>query len=332
MPSCAPAGFSVELLDRLLQRLVESPVLCRAIAYLGPPVRLSDLLHAPDNSLVAQSYDPQYLHMLNLAGFGLVSWSGESPLDEPLTYKSTQVPVYDSNLASLARHVKGQCVVAHVRGIAYRTDSGFGAENLHPFRYAGAPVALAHNGDLSGFARMRLPLIERIDPEVAVALRGSTDSEWIYALLLTHLKRQQAAGADAVVRAIEASIRELAELRKQLGIDTSSSLNLFVAGPGFVVALRYTFDFGRYPLDVSRVHPANSSYLSLWYTVGSHFAPDEQGRYRMAAGDGPPGAVLVASEPLTLDPSGWVEVPEYSVLVAEQRPSGRRLETLSMDI
>ena len=47
--------------------------MCRVLAYLGEPVLLDNLLYAPDNSLVRQSYAPQHLRMLNLAGFGLTA-------------------------------------------------------------------------------------------------------------------------------------------------------------------------------------------------------------------------------------------------------------------
>ena len=59
--------------------------------------------------------------------------------------------------------------------------------NLHPFRFGGASVALAHNGHLREFARMRYDLISHVRPELAQKIEGTTDSEWIYALVLSQL-------------------------------------------------------------------------------------------------------------------------------------------------
>ena len=77
--------------------------MCRALAYLGQPVLLDNLLYQPDSALVKQSYMPKMLHMLNLAGFGLKAWDRNSsePL-KPYSYASTSLPVFDRNLKALA--------------------------------------------------------------------------------------------------------------------------------------------------------------------------------------------------------------------------------------
>jgi predicted glutamine amidotransferase len=49
-------------------------------------------------------------------------------------------------------------------------------------------------------------------------------------------------------------------------------------------------------------------------------------------GNDPPRSVIVASEPLTVDHSGWLEVPEYSMLTAELSPAGLEFETRDLDV
>ena len=56
--------------------------MCRAMMYLGEPVQLDDLLFKPDSSLVNQAYMPKMLHMLNLAGFGMMAWDASSFLPQ----------------------------------------------------------------------------------------------------------------------------------------------------------------------------------------------------------------------------------------------------------
>ena len=46
---------------------------------------------------------------------------------------------------------------------------------------------LAHNGHLRQFSRMRYSLVEHVLPELAQRIEGTTDSEWIYALILSQL-------------------------------------------------------------------------------------------------------------------------------------------------
>ena len=95
------------------------------------------------------------------------------------------------------------------------------------------------------------------------------------------------------------------------------TVNLFVADGQQLAAVRYCFDFGCYATeDASRLHEANLTYLSLWYTAGRDYAlhGDE---WKMTGGIEQADSILIASEPLTRDTAAWVEVPEYAMLHAE---------------
>jgi len=213
--------------------------MCRAVLYLGQPILLDNLLFQPDSALVRQSYMPKMLHMLNLAGFGMRAWDpGSRDPATPFAYASDSLPVFDRNLKSLAGKVAAGCVLAHVRGVAYNTQVEISLQNVHPFQFAGVPIALAHNGDLARFAEMRPRLARHVRPQIARGIRGTTDSEWIYALVASQLaEAHEAASGAALVAAVKAAIAILREERRQLGIDTSSSLNLFVTDGCQVVAV-----------------------------------------------------------------------------------------------
>ena len=53
--------------------------------------------------------------------------------------------------------------------------------------FEGASFALAQNGDLYDFARMRYDLLEHINPALTRLIEGTTDTEWVYALVLSQL-------------------------------------------------------------------------------------------------------------------------------------------------
>ena len=295
--------------------------MCRAVLYLGQPILLDNLLFQPDSALVRQSYMPKMLHMLNLAGFGMRAWDpGSRDPATPFAYASDSLPVFDRNLKSLAGKVAAGCVLAHVRGVAYNTLVEISLQNVHPFQFPGVPIALAHNGDLARFAEMHPRLLPHVHAEIARNVRGTTDSEWIYALVLSQLARSQTPSTGAeLVAAIKGAIAILREERANLGIDTSSSLNLFVTDGRQVAAVRYCFDFGRYATaDAARLHEANLGFLSLWYTAGRDYGLHD-GEWKMTGGAGNADSILIASEPLTRDVAAWVEVPEYSLLHAEIR-------------
>jgi len=307
--------------------------MCRALLYLGKPVLLDNLLFQPDSALVRQSYMPKMLHMLNLAGFGMRAWDpGSHEAEAPFAYASDSLPVFDRNLKNLATKVRAGCVLAHVRGVAYSTQVEISLQNVHPFQFAGVPLTLAHNGDLTRFAELRPRLAAHVRPDLAHQVRGTTDSEWIYALVVSQLANpfESPTGAE-LVAAITRALAIIREERAKLGIDVSSSVNLFVTDGRQVAAVRYCFDFGRYAIaDAARVHEANMSYLSLWYTAGSGYGLHE-GEWKMTGGAERADSILIASEPLTRDVASWVEVPEYSILHAEIRDGRPSVEIHYLD-
>lgn len=307
--------------------------MCRALLYLGKPVLLDNLLFQPDSALVRQSYMPKMLHMLNLAGFGMRAWDPESRDPAmPYSYASDSLPIFDRNLKSLAAKVSAGCVLAHVRGVAYSTQVEISMQNVHPFQFPGSALTLAHNGDLARFAELKPRLATHVRPEIARHVRGTTDSEWIYALVLSQLEEpyQPPTGA-ALVGALRRAIEILRAERAAVGIDTSSSLNLFVTDGRQVAAARYCFDFGRYPLgDPARLHEANLNFLSLWYTAGRNYGMHD-GEWKMTGGAANADSIIIASEPLTRDVGSWVEVPEYSILHAEIRAGRPKVELHYLD-
>ena len=303
--------------------------MCRALLYLGTPVLLDSFLFQPDSSLVKQSYLPKMLHLLNLAGFGMRAWDASSHEPEkPFAYASAAIPVFDRNLKGLAEKIRARCVLAHVRGVAYDTKVEIAAQNVHPFQFAGVPLVLAHNGDLARFAEMKPLLQPHVKPEFAAQIRGTTDSEWIYALLVSRLKDPYARpGADELHAAVAHVLRVLREARAQLGIALASPVNLFITDGTQLAAARYCFDFGCYPQDPAQFIPGHLNYYSLWYTVGRDYGLHD-GEWKMTGGSENADSVLVASEPLTRDVSAWVELPEYSMLHTSLRRNGSPAITL----
>jgi glutamine amidotransferase len=292
--------------------------MCRALLYLGEPVLLDHFLYQPDSALVRQTYRPKMLNMLNLAGFGLRAWDPASHDPErAYAYCSQEVPVFDRNLKNLAEKIRAGCLLAHVRGVAYDSDVEISLQNCHPFHFRDVPLALAHNGELARFADMKPLLRPHLKPELAAQIRGTTDSEWVYALLVSQLSHpHRRPDADELAGAVERTLGVMRDARAELGIHLSSSLNLFIADGTQLAAVRYCFDYGCYPTDdASRLREVDLSYLSLWYTAGRNYGLHD-GEWKMTGGAENATSILIASEPLTRDTAAWVEVPEYCMLHA----------------
>jgi glutamine amidotransferase len=217
-----------------------------------------------------------------------------------------------------------------VRGVTHGEREVVNDANLHPFLFHEARVSLAHNGHLREFARMRYDLLEHIRPDLTQHIRGTTDSEWIYALVLSKLDDPYGQpDARELADAAASALRLLREVRARHGIDTSSPVNLFLATGQALVATRFSFDYGWYPEDDSLLE-TDLPYCSLWYTVGGEYL-ERDGGSAMTASD-LPRSLLIASEPLTVDTSTWLEVPEYSMITAALTSDGLDFETRDLDV
>lgn len=300
--------------------------MCRVLAYLGAPLSLSGVLFDSDSSLVRQTYSPRMMStFLNLAGFGMAAWDPRSvDEDEPFTYRTTTLPAFDRNLRNLAHKLAPTCLVAHVRGVTHDDYEMVAQTNLHPFRFAGVRVALAHNGHLREFNRMRYDLVEHVGPELAQRIRGTTDSEWVYALVLSQLEDPYGLpDTDELADALVSALRILRDIRARHGIDTSSPANLFLATGESLIATRLSYDYGWYPGEDTLLE-TDLPYVSLWYTIGDEYVRSD--------GD-PASGLLIASEPLSADTSGWLEVPEYSMVTARLNGGGELdVQTLDLDV
>lgn len=304
--------------------------MCRVLAYLGEPVLLDDLLYKPDSSLVRQSYDPKMMFVLNLAGFGMTAWDPESyDPQTPYTYKTPSLPVFDRNLKQLAQKIRATALIAHIRGVPYSERSVVGAQNLHPFRFEGFRLAMAHNGDLWRFGDMKFELLKYIRPEIADRIQGTTDSEWIYALLMSQVEDPRSdLDASEITKAVEQTLALIGHVREKQGLRIASPVNLFLCDGNDLVATRYTFDYGCYPDDPQEI---SLIYPSLWYTFGREYGYHD-GEWKMIGGIADYDSVIIASEPLTRDPSTWLEVPEYSMLFVSIVEGRRGIVTKALDI
>lgn len=160
--------------------------MCRLLAYLGPPIALEQILIKPPHSLIVQSYAPREMQeaLLNADGFGL-GWYHSQRMELPYLYKNT-CPIWnDVNLPHLSRYVETGCVVGYVRS----ATPGLAVElgNCQPFTKG--HLLLMHNGYIDQFRHtLRRPMRNLLSEKADEWVQGSTDSEYLYALVLTYLE------------------------------------------------------------------------------------------------------------------------------------------------
>ena len=234
--------------------------MCRAIVYLGKQTKMHPFTHLAHNSLVNQSVNPQYMsHGLNLTGNGFISWNHQGKkVSDPILYKSRLLPAYDYVYDMQTKMIDSNCFISHIRGGPLSSGVVLTTTNAHPFYYEGAAISLAHNGGLYlGNIEQQQKILEKIykhiSPKWFSKIRGTTDTEYFYALLLTRLDDfNDMAVEDALPEALLQTFEIIANIRRKAKVYFASQANLFISNGHFICAVRYTFDFGLFDGTLSR--------------------------------------------------------------------------------
>lgn len=301
--------------------------MCRVLSYLGQPILVEDLLYNPDNSFIKQTYNPKLMsNILNLAGFGFTAWNSNTDAKTPHVYRTCELPFYDRNLKNLVSKVKPHCMLAHVRGVDFSEKEIISQQNVHPFLYENTNLAFAHNGQVAKFSVIKYDVLKYIDPRFKIQIKGTTDSEHLYALFLSQLKNHLYPSIPDVFSAIIDTLNIIQKIRRKVGIHFHSPLNFFISNGKFIVASRCVLDYGNYSSEKN--FSSSLIYSSLWYTYGEKYGLFE-GEYKMNAIK-KNRSIIIASEPLTDDTTTWLEVPEYTLIGAEIKNNEIKINSLDI--
>lgn len=144
--------------------------MCRWAAYIGSPIYLSDILSAPEHSLIDQSRAADEGKVrLNADGFGIAWYNRRC---EPGLYKDVHPAWSDVNLRSVSHQVKSHLFLAHVRA---STGTAVSRNNSHPFTVDN--WSFMHNGLVGGFDQIRKKADMLIPDRLYQHRKGATDSE-----------------------------------------------------------------------------------------------------------------------------------------------------------
>lgn len=249
--------------------------MCRLLAYLGSSISLEKLLYNHEHSLIVQSYNPQEMisGTVNADGFG-VGWYHAQKETEPFTYKST-LPVWnDTNLPSLSRYVESGCVVSYVRSATL--GQALDLSNCQPFQYQ--HLLFIHNGKIDKFRQtLYRPIRSKLNDEIYQWVNGTTDSEHIFALLLSELQSNPGKSLEQAMHLTLLQLKDLVERH-----NTYTYANLVVSDGNRLVASRF-----------STKPPSPSLY---WLQNDLNFS----------------NSTIIASEPLFK--GNWNLFPENSIL------------------
>jgi glutamine amidotransferase len=174
--------------------------------------------------------------------------------------------------------------------------------NCHPFFHG--RLMFMHNGAVQGFHRLRRRLLQALSDRAFESIAGSTDSEHAFAVLLDELGDAWGELSSERLRAATvATLRRLIDLAGAVGAPPEMYCNFVVTDGQSVVATRFAHGGARAP-------------ASLHYSAGERYIIDGDDGDMLRADTESPGAVIVASEPLTRHADAWHEVPpNHSITV-----------------
>lgn len=159
--------------------------MCRLAVYLGPETSLQHIVLDTNHSLEKQAWQPRELKeaKLNADGFGF-GWYNDGA--EVARYRHS-LPIWaDSNLNDFCRSLQRSLWLCYIRSAT--TGHGTGIENTQPFYHQ--CWQFLHNGYINAFQKqIRAKIRQLIDTDIESRLDGSTDSEYLFALIMHFFKK-----------------------------------------------------------------------------------------------------------------------------------------------
>lgn len=289
--------------------------MCRWIFYTGPELCLADLITRPTHSLIHQSYHARLRdEPLNGDGFG-VAWFPSNEIAElsgngaPARFRSIQPAWNNLNLRHLARATSSRTIMAHVR--AATPGLGVSEFNCHPFASSGPhkDLAFMHNGVVGDFLNHKREMQNALPDELFNEIEGTTDSEHLFRLFLDSLE-DEGDPAERLARGLERAIARTLEMQSE---SAQNTLNLCVSDGEHTAITRFS--------------SGDKAAESLFVHEGARYLCDGDVCKMIPAEPGNPGAVIVASEPLS-DQEGWREIDAGSLLIIR----GHEIETRAINL
>ena len=260
--------------------------MCRLYAmHANEPTRVECGLVKAQNALMEQSKGDAE-GMLHGHGWGVADYPDRLPLIE----KQTWAAFHGEHFSRNAARIYARTVVAHVRRA---TVGGVSIDNTHPFHHG--RWIFAHNGTIPNFDRVRMPMLEAMDPLHRSEIFGTTDSEHVFRYLLSLFLRHPERGLFETVRL---GLNQVIAWSQEVDPDARIGLNIVLTNGDELVGSRLNRTLNYLRRDKVFVCPICEK---------SHVHHDPKAEYH---------AVEIASEPITHH-EVWTEIPNRTVYVVK---------------
>ena len=190
--------------------------MCRHIGYIGNKEFIDKVILEKNHSLIDMAFQPKEMEnaKLNADGFG-IGWNSHENRNKFFLYKN-YIPIWnDQNLKSLTKNIKTNLMIANVRSATLLENMGY--QNTHPFVFDN--LLFSHNGYIENFeTSIRSDLLSLLDKKLLSTIKGSTDSELIFLIIINIYKKEK-----SLLKAIKEAIKILSKICK------AAMLNFIIA-------------------------------------------------------------------------------------------------------
>ena len=311
--------------------------MCRVLAYIGPEIPLESLLLTPSNGLVNQALDPERYPDLHLAGWGFAAWSEHllKP-EDPFLYRRPMAAFYDDNATRIIPSLQASTVLGHVRAASYDSQVVLADENCHPFSFDETPWIVAQNGDLPHWMLLQRELLQHCEDRYLAQMRGTTDTEFLYVLLLSLLDGDR---DEDVQRAVEEMVRLIARAMDDLNLPGLTKLKMALVSPQRIIGIntglghRGETDPAGDWRELREAEPGTDEYAlsmllePMHLLLGRHVETDDTSFGFEACAEEAATAAVFSSEELTEDTDGWSSL-EFGEIVFLERSGDRITRTV----
>ncbi|CAN5367523.1 hypothetical protein BH09ACT12_BH09ACT12_31420 [soil metagenome] len=312
--------------------------MCRVLAYVGPELPLESLLLTPENSLINQTLDPELHPLLQLAGWGFGGWSEHLLKPEkPFIYRRPMAAFYDDNAEGIIPSLQASTMLAHVRAASYNAGAVLADENCHPFSYEGTPWIFAQNGSLPHWTLLQRELLAHCKDGYLEQMRGTTDTEFLYVLLLSLLEGDS---NEEVQRGFEKMLLLIVEAMRALDLVALTKLKIALVSQDRIIGINWGAGHDgeievagdwrelRKSEAGSDDHALSMLLEPMYILMGQNFQ-DHDGTYEVdVCPEEEATSAIFASEALTENDDDWLHL-EFGEIVFIENAGGRATRTVN---
>ena len=235
---------------------------------------------------------------------------------------------YDDNAGGIIPSLQVSTMIAHVRAAAYNSGVVMADENCHPFSFKETPWIVAQNGDLPNWKLLQRELLQHCKDKYLEQMRGNTDTEFLYVLLLSLLESD---GDEDVQRGFEEMLRLIVQAMKKLDLAALTKLKMALVSPNRIIGV----NFGSGPhgetdpagdwRELRESGPGTDDFAlsmllePMYLLMGRNFQHDETSYDFEECTVEEATAVIFASEPLTEGTDDWSNLEFGEIVFLEKK-------------